>query len=162
VHVTMAFSEQDWGKVQKLLAKMSHKVPSQKLEDLLLYWQKQLEAKETRQFEAKESSDQMKQERKSLPNRQCKMTPDQIPNQKHESKRKYISVKINRQLLSNSRAQCEYVSPITGRRCESKHFLEKDHRIPLAANGTNDYSNFRMLCRSHNQQSAKDWGISAV
>jgi hypothetical protein len=151
LHVTLEFSEQDWKKVQKLLARMSHKIPSQKLEDLLLYWQKQIEVKEN------SSNAKMKNPGKSLPNRQCKVTPVEYS---QKQKRKYIPVRISRKLLHMSGGQCEYVSPISGRRCESKHFLEKDHRIPLASNGTNDFSNFRILCRSHNQQSAKEWGIS--
>jgi hypothetical protein len=49
-----------------------------------------------------------------------------------------------------SGGMCEYRDPKTGRRCESRHFLEIDHIQPRALGGTNSPDNLRTLCRTHN------------
>jgi hypothetical protein len=141
VHVTLEFTEENWDKIQKLMAKMSRKVPSQKLEDLLIYWANALEKKESKITSAVE----------------VKKAISKNP----VNKRIYLSVGNRRQLARQSQNQCEYVSKLTGRRCGSMHFLETDHRIPLAKKGTNEIKNLRKLCRAHNRQSAKEWGLSS-
>jgi hypothetical protein len=39
---------------------------------------------------------------------------------------------------------------IGGRRCDTRRGLELDHILPVAAGGTGDASNLRLLCRAHN------------
>jgi hypothetical protein len=53
-------------------------------------------------------------------------------------------------VLKKSGGQCEYRDPKTGRRCESRHFLEIDHVRPRALGGANHPDNLRVLCRTHN------------
>ena len=53
-------------------------------------------------------------------------------------------------VLKKSDGRCEYRDPKTGRRCESRHFLEIDHIQPRALGGTNAQDNLRTLCRTHN------------
>lgn len=55
---------------------------------------------------------------------------------------------------------CEYVDPITGRKCESNYQLQKDHIIPKAKGGSDYASNLRTLCRTHNLAEARRWGLS--
>jgi 5-methylcytosine-specific restriction endonuclease McrA len=97
--------------------------------------------------------------RRSTSGQNEKMT-NKISNQRYASsarnKRIYFSIAIKRQLQEQSQNQCEYISKLTGKRCESKHFLEIDHKTPLARNGTNAPDNLRRLCRAHNQQEAKE------
>jgi hypothetical protein len=51
--------------------------------------------------------------------------------------------------------QCTYADE-TGRRCESRAFLELDHRTPRAVGGADDTTNLRVRCRAHNALSAED------
>jgi hypothetical protein len=217
VHATLEFTEENWEKIQKLMAHMSHKVPTQKLEDLLLYWVKALEKKEAKvtaatvvRAKAKSNSTstvEVKNKNSSIAVMEVKSgataaaaevmteskstataavktaasmskndtvrgqprlgqnekTAIKKSNQRYArstyNNRIYFSVAINRQLQKQSQDQCEYISKLTGRRCESKLFLETDHRIPLARNGTNAPENLRKLCWAHNQQAAKEWGL---
>jgi hypothetical protein len=76
-----------------------------------------------------------------------------------ETYRPHISVKIKRQLLENAHYECEYVDPVTGRKCTSQHQLQIDHRQPLALGGSHDESNLRVLCRLHNNYEAQCWGL---
>jgi len=145
VNVTLTFTETGWEAVQKLLASMSHKVPSQKLEDLLLYWQNQLQKKQAR----------LQPDFSAPPQRQWKRPQMKL-------QRKYFSVRLKRQLMQRSLGRCEYTSPVTGKHCGSKHFLEIDHRIPLARGGSHETDNLRILCKAHNDLSAKAWGLGLV
>ncbi|MEI8347475.1 MAG: hypothetical protein WCG27_08405, partial [Pseudomonadota bacterium] len=40
---------------------------------------------------------------------------------------RYIPARIKGQIKERAKGQCEYVSPITGRRCEEKLYLELHH-----------------------------------
>lgn len=74
-------------------------------------------------------------------------------------RRKYISVQIKRELFGRAQSQCEYRNSVTGTRCNSKHFLEIDHRVPVANGGTDKIENLRILCRDHNTYEALRWGL---
>ena len=52
-------------------------------------------------------------------------------------------------------SRCEYIDRKTGRRCEARHHLQREHRTPIALGGTNELSNMQLLCRSHNQLRAR-------
>ena len=62
----------------------------------------------------------------------------------------YYSVEFDHQLWERAQAQCEYIDELSGRRCCSRFGLERDHIVPLAKGGTNELSNMRLLCRTHN------------
>ena len=47
-------------------------------------------------------------------------------------------------------SQCTYQDPKTRRRCASKYKLQIDHRVPQSQGGSNELSNLRLLCQSHN------------
>lgn len=57
---------------------------------------------------------------------------------------------IRNAILKKSDGRCEYRDPASGRRCDSRHFLEVDHTRPRAHGGTNEPGNLRALCRTHN------------
>ncbi len=52
-----------------------------------------------------------------------------------------------------------YQDPVTGRKCESSHFLELDHLLAIALGGKTHADNLRLLCRSHNQLKASQAGL---
>jgi 5-methylcytosine-specific restriction endonuclease McrA len=181
IQVSLQFEEKDWEKVKSLMAHFSHSVPDQKLESLLLYWHSQVEAKKQKQKErvekqeaksekvatacGKKDPSKKKNENSSEPNlsqseksplkQRCKLPESP----KQRQRREHISQNIKVQLMSRAQEQCEFRAA-DGKRCESKHFLEIDHIVPLAKGGSSEFQNLRIYCRAHNQLSAKNWGIS--
>jgi 5-methylcytosine-specific restriction endonuclease McrA len=76
-----------------------------------------------------------------------------------KQKRKYITLKVRRELFQRAIHCCEYIDPASGRKCESRYQLEIDHRVPLARGGEDQHENLRVLCRTHNLLSARQWGL---
>ncbi len=79
--------------------------------------------------------------------------------QKTKSKRQYIPANTKRALLQKAQHQCEYQDPHTHKRCSSQFQLQVDHIQPLAQNGSNELSNLRILCRTHNILAAQKFGL---
>lgn len=150
VQVNLEFSEEEWAKVKGLLEHMSHKVPDQRLESALLYWAEQIEKKREGSFEKKDGK------KSEVPKEiSCDMvTADTAVGSRN--RRKYISVKTKRHIFQKAQHQCEYVSPQTGVRCNSKSYLDAEHTTPLALGGTDELENLRVMCRSHNHLLARE------
>jgi 5-methylcytosine-specific restriction endonuclease McrA len=51
-----------------------------------------------------------------------------------------------------SNGECEYLDPVTGKKCGSYYALEVDHVIALALGGATTLSNLRLLCKNHNAE----------
>jgi 5-methylcytosine-specific restriction endonuclease McrA len=68
--------------------------------------------------------------------------------------RKTVTPQLRRQILLRDGYQCTFMDAATGRRCQSKTYLEVDHRTPVALGGSSDPNSLRTLCRSHNQWEA--------
>ena len=62
---------------------------------------------------------------------------------------RYIPASIKNQIRLQSKNQCEFVGH-DGNKCESKTGLEFDHKEAYALGGTNEISNIRHLCKTHN------------
>jgi len=160
VHITLELSEKEYEEIKFLLAKLSHKVPDQRIESALLYWAEQLKQK----AQSKEGS----QGKKNTPPSSVTAGPSasqtsanqkSLPLRQWKQKRQAISASIRKGLLQKAQNQCEFVSA-EGKRCQSRHFLEIDHQRPIALGGGNEIHNLRVLCRAHNQLAAKDWGLT--
>jgi hypothetical protein len=74
--------------------------------------------------------------------------------------RKAIKVTTRRQLMENAGKCCEFVNLVSGQRCDGVYQLQVDHKIPVALGGSNDISNLRILCRTHNLLEAKRHGLN--
>lgn len=74
-------------------------------------------------------------------------------------KRKYIPLRVRREILQKAGYCCEFEHPRTGKRCSSKYQLEIDHIQPIALCGGNELENLRVLCRAHNLQAARNHGL---
>ena len=57
---------------------------------------------------------------------------------------------LRRQVIRRDGGKCQFVDPRTGHKCESTKRIEVDHIQPRALGGTDDISNLRCLCRTHN------------
>jgi hypothetical protein len=74
--------------------------------------------------------------------------------------RKAIKIATRRRLMERAGKCCEFVNPSNGHRCDGVYQLQVDHKIPIALGGSNDISNLRVLCRTHNLLEAKRFGLA--
>ena len=63
-----------------------------------------------------------------------------------------ISASLKRLAWKKESEGCAFVSPVTGKRCTSRHRLQIDHIHPYALGGSSeDAENLRLLCAVHNR-----------
>jgi len=73
---------------------------------------------------------------------------------------RYIAAAVKRKIAERAKGQCEYVSQLTGKRCEERRGLEWDHVRPFATFSANfrgassGEANIRLLCKKCNQRHA--------
>ncbi len=85
------------------------------------------------------------------------------PTKNSTRNRPYIPVSTRRAVLNKAGHQCTFVSPITGQRCSETRFLEIEHIVPFAKNGSSDLSNLTALCSVHNlTQAIDEFGIEKM
>jgi 5-methylcytosine-specific restriction endonuclease McrA len=61
----------------------------------------------------------------------------------------YVPRAVRREVFERDGERCTYVDEF-GRRCESRAFLELDHRNSRALGGADDATNLAVKCRRHN------------
>jgi hypothetical protein len=71
------------------------------------------------------------------------------------TRRGYVPRAVRREVFERDGERCTFVDP-SGRRCESRTWLELDHRVPRALRGADDASNLSVRCRAHNRLSAEE------
>jgi hypothetical protein len=62
---------------------------------------------------------------------------------------------VRREVFERDGEPCTYLDE-AARRCESRAFLELDHRTPRALGGADDATNLRVRCGAHNALSAEE------
>src|SRR5438876_12039505 len=67
---------------------------------------------------------------------------------------RHIPAHVKRAVWERDRGQCTFVGD-TGRRGESRKFLEYDHVDPVARGGQATVQGLRLRCRGHNQLEAE-------
>ncbi|MGK5088336.1 HNH endonuclease [Bdellovibrionota bacterium FG-2] len=67
---------------------------------------------------------------------------------------RYIPAALRAEVWRRDRGTCTFVSPETGKKCESRHGLQVDHVLPVALGGRAELSNLRILCSCHNSWEA--------
>ncbi len=81
---------------------------------------------------------------------------DDVPDSRH------LPAGLRRQVWERDGGQCSYVDA-EGRRCQSRHFLEFDHRVAHALGGAPTIDNIRMRCRAHNALAAEQvFGVERI
>ena len=66
----------------------------------------------------------------------------------------YVPRAVRREVFERDGNRCTFVDE-SGRRCESRTWLELDHRVPRARGGPDDASNLAVVCRAHNRLAAE-------
>lgn len=64
-----------------------------------------------------------------------------------------VPKRLKREIWVRDEGRCTFVR--NGRRCVETRWLEIDHIIPFAMGGQAELANLRLLCRAHNQLSAR-------
>ena len=64
-----------------------------------------------------------------------------------------IAAAVKHQVWLRDGGRCTFVSA-DGRRCQARHYLQFDHSKMVCQGGSNDESNLRLLCATHNRLSA--------
>ena len=67
-----------------------------------------------------------------------------------EKPRGRVGLGLRRTVLGRANYSCEYKDPRTGRLCGSRFQVEVDHILPRALGGSDEASNLRCLCKTHN------------
>jgi hypothetical protein len=68
------------------------------------------------------------------------------------SRSRFIRVKVKREVYQRDQGRCQYVDPLTGRKCLSTHAIQYGHHIiPFAMNGPNTVENLQVQCALHNR-----------
>jgi hypothetical protein len=165
VTITLSLTREQNEKLQKVLAKKSHTIPNGNLNILF----EKLLDKELKGYNVQAKGASFITTGTDVTNEAVKGELTKVATEvvtiknktahKSSKPRKYISIKIKRRVLAKANYRCQYVSPITGARCQETKYLTIDHITPLALGGTDDESNYQSLCFCHNQTEAKRMGI---
>lgn len=62
-----------------------------------------------------------------------------------------IPTAVRTAVWKRDQGKCTYTDFTTGRKCESRHFLQLDHIRPFAEGGPHTEQNLRLLCGAHNR-----------
>ncbi len=63
---------------------------------------------------------------------------------------RYVSTATKQTLHQRAGSRCEFVDPVTNRRCEGRRRLEIDHLVPFALGGPTVIENLALHCKTHN------------
>lgn len=75
--------------------------------------------------------------------------------------KRYIPSTLKSKIHQRDQGCCTYINPKTQQKCGSRFQLQIDHIHPFALRGSNEESNLRLLCSSHNRyRSEKTFGKS--
>jgi hypothetical protein len=160
--------------LEKVKSLLSHSVPDQNWMEVFVH----LAKKHLQKVEGKETSTQGLITTQKQCDRRSEQTHDRTVNtlkatkensahasskqRSSKKKRKYISIKVIRALRKNAEDHCEFTSPLTGKRCESKYQTQTDHKIPFAKGGDDSPKNLRLLCAHHNRHEARKMGLDRI
>jgi hypothetical protein len=61
-----------------------------------------------------------------------------------------IPIFVKRIVINRDGQSCNYIHPLSGKRCGSKYRLQFEHIRPFAKKGTHSNDNITILCQSHN------------
>lgn len=99
-----------------------------------------------------------KSQRVAKPTSEAQITDTPLANKNLEADgkkaRQSVRVTVRRAVMNEARYQCCYVDPLTQRRCQEKHDLQVEHKLPKAWGGGDELENLEALCATHNRLKA--------
>ena len=142
-HMRVAFNITDelWRKIEKLKALRSHAAPAMTNESLL-EWLVEIGLEKV---DPVRKAERAEAKTRSLP------APEVKARQRSPRRTRYVAETEEHALAPSRKDGCAYIDPVTGRRCGSKHFLQKDHVISYSTGGSNKATNLQWLCGAHNR-----------
>lgn len=66
-------------------------------------------------------------------------------------RRRPIQARLSDQVWARDAGACQYVDPVTGKKCLSRWFVQLDHVTPVHRGGENSFENLRCYCGVHNR-----------
>lgn len=184
IRLELTLSEEQYEILKKAQSYISHIIPENNIAAVITYLAKSLiqkkEGAPQRMEEvtdkgtkpdrdksvtpAKKSKSKIQKKADTLATQGFRVMPETPinPNRKYlrPNTRKYIPVKVRRQVYKNANYCCEYSHPESKTKCSSKYQLEVDHIIPVVRGGSNEIKNLRLLCGIHNRKEALRWGLT--
>jgi len=145
IKLVMEISQSELEQLCEVQDLLSQALPSRDLKDLLMH----LCAKALKQKSAS----------KPKPESPQKTDMKQSATGAEVMKRKAIPLSLRKRLLAQAHYRCQYRSKLTNKICGARNFLQIDHIRPVAMNGSNDISNLRVYCRTHNFLAAQKSGL---
>ncbi len=133
-------------KFEKIKGLVAHSYPKLSMAQL------DPDRKNERRKKRKESKDEKAADADTTP--QTHSTPAPESGLSLKQSPRYIPAAIRSEVWARDKGKCTFVSLETGKRCESRHGLQYDHKIPLALGGQTELSNLRILCSRHNSWEA--------
>ncbi|MGK5087198.1 HNH endonuclease signature motif containing protein [Bdellovibrionota bacterium FG-2] len=134
-------------KLEKLKGLLAHSHPNPSLAQLFEFLaDRTLEQIDPDQKNERRKRRQESRESKELKAAQATPAPESVAN----SNPRQIPAAIRAEVWERDGGKCTFVSPQTGKKCESTHGLEYDHKIPVVLGGGSEVSNLRILCSHHN------------
>jgi hypothetical protein len=147
VRLELTISKELFAKIEKAQQLLSHSVPTADLIKYLEYvTDKVIEAKTN----IKPLATALNENRIKNRNLNKKAGHRQMAAPNAKNTLRSIST-VTRKRIFNSDSCCQYKDPLTGKTCQSKWFLQIDHRQPKWANGSNSFENLQILCSNHNR-----------
>ena len=67
---------------------------------------------------------------------------------------RYVPAAVKDEVWARANGRCEYISPVTGKRCNSNHFLQLAHVLAYSKGGANTADNLKLHCANHNSRDA--------
>lgn len=84
----------------------------------------------------------------------CEIDPMNLLETREKKIPNYIGIRTRRQIFTSinpSVSCCQYKDPVTGKICQSRWYLQLDHKHPRWAKGTHTSENLQILCAAHNR-----------
>ena len=162
IYVSLKFTKEQNEKIKEVKSLMSHINPNPTLAEVFeyladFYIAKKKGLKKT-QTQTQTSNNKHKNLNRNPITGQIIIKPENAKQHRSTTfQRAYIPSSVRNAVKHFANYQCEFVDDKTGRRCESKHQLEIDHKIPKAKGGGDCISNLSLVCKQHNLQLAQAW-----
>ena len=160
VYVSLKFTKEQNDKIKEVKSLMSHINPNPTLAEVFEYLADFYIAKKKglKKSLTQTSKNIHKSVKRNPITGQIILKPENAKQHRSATfQRAHIPNSIKNAVKHFANYQCEFKDDKTGQRCNSKHQLEIDHKVPKSNGGGDCISNLRLLCKQHNLHSSQMW-----